>query len=209
MLAHIWVDLKFENQNRKEKKKRNKKQKRRRHSPARPSKTSPLRLSLDTLVMSEIGVDWDILREYLIYYGFIPSPIPPKHSNPKVSKLGLHVFSTTMHPTILAERVLAGHTLYCRWAMAPGSSPSPIRPSLTPTPRPVRSASPSRRPRALPGIVGCHVDPPCQDYLLCEFVQMNHARNPDRDPTYGRAPPLEIYSPDDHLCPSSDKPRAE
>jgi hypothetical protein len=29
------------------------------------------------------------LREYLIYWGFIPSPIPPKHSNPKVSKLSL------------------------------------------------------------------------------------------------------------------------
>jgi hypothetical protein len=29
------------------------------------------------------------LREYLIYWGFTPSPIPPKHSNPKVSKLGL------------------------------------------------------------------------------------------------------------------------
>jgi hypothetical protein len=25
----------------------------------------------------------------LIYWGFIPSPIPPKHSNPKVSKLSL------------------------------------------------------------------------------------------------------------------------
>jgi hypothetical protein len=29
------------------------------------------------------------LREYLIYWEFTPSPIPPKHSNPKVSKLGL------------------------------------------------------------------------------------------------------------------------
>jgi hypothetical protein len=29
------------------------------------------------------------LREYLIYWGFTPSPIPLKHSNPKVSKLGL------------------------------------------------------------------------------------------------------------------------
>jgi hypothetical protein len=47
------------------------------------------RPSLDTLVMRWIGVDWDVLREYLIYWGFIPSPIPPKHSNPKVSKLSL------------------------------------------------------------------------------------------------------------------------
>jgi hypothetical protein len=39
--------------------------------------------------MRWIGVDWDVLREYLIYWGFIPSPIPPKHSNPKVSKLSL------------------------------------------------------------------------------------------------------------------------
>jgi hypothetical protein len=29
------------------------------------------------------------LREYLIYWGFTPSPIPSKHSNPRLSKLGL------------------------------------------------------------------------------------------------------------------------
>jgi hypothetical protein len=48
-----------------------------------------LRPSLGTLVMSEIGVDWDVLREYFIYWGFTHSPIPSNHSNHKISKLGL------------------------------------------------------------------------------------------------------------------------
>jgi hypothetical protein len=55
-----------------------------------------MRLSLDTLVMSGIGVDWGVLREYLIYWGFTSSPIPSKHSNPRVSKLSLRASLGTL-----------------------------------------------------------------------------------------------------------------
>jgi hypothetical protein len=44
------------------------------------------------------------LREYLIYWGFTPSPIPPKHSNPKVSKLGLMDSLETQIP--FAKRIV-------------------------------------------------------------------------------------------------------
>jgi hypothetical protein len=37
-------------------------------------------------------MDLDVLREYLIYWGFTPSSIPTKSSNPKVSKVALRNF---------------------------------------------------------------------------------------------------------------------
>jgi hypothetical protein len=42
------------------------------------------------------------LREYLIYWGFTPSPIPPKHSNPRVSKLGLNGYTNTLTVSTLS-----------------------------------------------------------------------------------------------------------
>jgi hypothetical protein len=51
-----------------------------------------LRSSLDTLGIRGIGVDWDVLWEFLIYWGFKHSSIPSKHSNPRVSKLSLKCF---------------------------------------------------------------------------------------------------------------------
>jgi hypothetical protein len=49
-----------------------------------------LRASLDTLVMRGVEVDWDVLWEFLTYWGFIHSLIPPNHFNTRVPKLGLN-----------------------------------------------------------------------------------------------------------------------
>jgi hypothetical protein len=48
-----------------------------------------LKLGLGTLGMRRIEVDWDVLGEFLIYWGFKHSSIPPNHFNPIVPKLGL------------------------------------------------------------------------------------------------------------------------
>jgi hypothetical protein len=50
-----------------------------------------VRLGLGTLGMRRIEVDWDVLGEFLIYWGFKHSSIPPNHFNPRVPKLGLSV----------------------------------------------------------------------------------------------------------------------
>lgn len=54
-----------------------------------------IRASLDTLVMRGVQVDWDVLQEFLTYWGFIHSLIPPNHFNTRVPKLGLRRTTAT------------------------------------------------------------------------------------------------------------------
>jgi hypothetical protein len=53
------------------------------------SPLNPFRAILDTLVMRGVEVDCDVLQEFLTYWGFILSLIPPNHFNTRVPKLGL------------------------------------------------------------------------------------------------------------------------
>jgi hypothetical protein len=66
------------------------------------------------------------LREYLIYWGFTTSPIPPKHSNPRVSKLGLIMAlesSASFYPSILSSAARKDKKSVCpnSFYVGPGS----------------------------------------------------------------------------------------
>jgi hypothetical protein len=56
--------------------------------------------------MEGIGVDCDVLWEFLIYWGFIYSLIPPNHFNTRVPKLGLKVFLTAATVTRMRQTIM-------------------------------------------------------------------------------------------------------
>jgi hypothetical protein len=78
--------------------------------------------------MRRIEVDWDVLGEFLIYWRFKHSSIPPNHFNPRIPKLGLKGGSGRHWADFPAESVLAGvgRTSLLRIEMGSGAWGPPI-----------------------------------------------------------------------------------
>ena len=76
---------------------------------------------MGNLVMKGIGVDCDVLWEFLIYWGFIHSPIHSNHFNTRIPKLGLR------GPAKIVLRRAAGALFSAVW---PGVQCGLARPDL-------------------------------------------------------------------------------